>query len=266
MNDILEKIRAAKIEEVARARQMRSEAELRREAQARQDVRGFTQAIEDKIATGKPSIIAEIKKVSLPPSGGLVEDFSPQAIAANHAVQGATCLSVLTDVQFFQGSHDSLRQARAACPLPVLRKDFIIDRYQIIFSRALGADCVLLIAAALAPGQLKELADYAFELGMDVLIEVCNPAELELAQQLNTPLLGINHDGLWSPHSFPTAQEKYCTTLDLLANVHTKQRVILESSRLSPQDIGIMRQHGVDAFLIGETLMTTLKTFTCQSP
>ncbi|OZI20794.1 indole-3-glycerol-phosphate synthase [Bordetella genomosp. 9] len=248
MNDILAKILAVKAEEVATARQMRSEAELLREAQARQDVRGFAQAIEDKIAAGKPGVIAEIKKAS-PSRGVLRENFSPSEIAASYAVHGAACLSVLTDVQFFQGSHDHLRQARAACPLPVLRKDFIIDPYQVVFSRALGADCVLLIAAALAPTQLKDLEACAMDLGMDVLVEVHDAAELELATQLRTPLIGINNRNL---RTFETTLQ---TTLDLLPRVPAGRRVVTESGILRPEDIRMMRESKVDAFLVGEAFM-----------
>jgi indole-3-glycerol phosphate synthase len=248
MNDILAKILAVKAEEVATARQMRSEAELLREAQARQDVRGFAQAIEDKIAAGKPGVIAEIKKAS-PSRGILRENFSPAEIAASYAAHGAACLSVLTDVQFFQGSHDHLRQARAACPLPVLRKDFIVDPYQVVFSRALGADCVLLIAAALAPAQLKELEACAMSLGMDVLVEVHDAAELEIATQLRTPLIGINNRNL---RTFETTLQ---TTLDLLSQVPPGRRIVTESGILRPEDIRMMREHKVDAFLVGEAFM-----------
>jgi indole-3-glycerol phosphate synthase len=248
MNDILAKILAVKAEEVATARQMRSEAELLREAKARQDVRGFVQAIEDKIASGKPGVIAEIKKAS--PSRGVIrENFHPAEIAASYAVHGAACLSVLTDVQFFQGSHDHLRQARAACPLPVLRKDFLIDPYQVIFSRALGADCILLIAAALTSGQLKELEACATELGMDVLVEVHDAKELEVALTLRTPLIGINNRNL---RTFETTLQ---TTLDLLAQVPADRRVVTESGILKPEDVQLMRSHKVNAFLVGEAFM-----------
>lgn len=248
MNDILAKILAVKAEEVSTARQMRSESELLREAQARQDVRGFAQAIEDKIAAGKPGVIAEIKKAS--PSRGVIrENFLPAEIAASYAVHGAACLSVLTDVQFFQGSHDHLRQARAACPLPVLRKDFIIDPYQVIFSRALGADCILLIAAALSPAQLKELETCAMDLGMDVLVEVHNAAELEVAAQMRTPLIGINNRNL---RTFETTLQ---TTLDLLSQVPAGRRVVTESGIHKPEDIRMMRERKVDAFLVGEAFM-----------
>jgi indole-3-glycerol phosphate synthase len=248
MNDILAKILAVKAEEVATARQLRSEAELLREAKARQDVRGFARAIEDKIASGKPGVIAEIKKAS-PSRGVLREHFSPAEIAASYAVHGAACLSVLTDVQFFQGSHDHLRQARAACPLPVLRKDFVIDPYQVIFSRALGADCILLIAAALTPSQLKDLEACAMELGMDVLVEVHDAKELEVALTMRTPLLGINNRNL---RTFETSLQN---TLDLLPQVPADRRVVTESGILKPEDVQLMRAHKVDAFLVGEAFM-----------
>ncbi len=248
MNDILAKILAVKAEEVATARQMRSEAELLREAQARQDVRGFAQAIEDKIAQGKAGVIAEIKKAS-PSKGVLRENFDPAAIAATYAVHGAACLSVLTDVQFFQGSHDNLRRARAACPLPVLRKDFVIDPYQVISARAMGADCVLLIVAALAPSQLRELETLAMELGMDVLVEVHDAKELDIALSLKTPLLGINNRNL---RTFETSLQN---TLDLLPQIPAGKRVITESGILSPEDVKLMRSHQVHAFLVGEAFM-----------
>jgi len=248
MNDILAKILAIKAEEVATARQLRSEAELLREAQARQDVRGFAQAIEDKIAQGHAGVIAEVKKAS-PSKGVLRENFDPAAIAATYAVHGAACLSVLTDVQFFQGSHDNLRRARAACPLPVLRKDFVIDPYQIISARAMGADCVLLIVAALAPNQLRDLESLAMELGMDVLVEVHDAKELDIALSLKTTLLGINNRNL---RTFETSLQ---TTLDLLPHIPAGKRVVTESGILTPEDVKLMRSHKVDAFLVGEAFM-----------
>ena len=248
MNDILAKILAVKAEEIATARQLRSEAELLREAQARQDVRGFAQAIEDKISQGKAGVIAEIKKAS-PSKGVLRDNFDPAAIAATYAVHGAACLSVLTDVQFFQGSHDNLRRARAACPLPVLRKDFVIDPYQVISARAMGADCVLLIVAALAPSQLRELETLAMELGMDVLVEVHDAKELDVALNLKTPLLGINNRNL------RTFETRLQNTLDLLPHIPAGKRVVTESGIVAPEDVKLMRSNKVDAFLVGEAFM-----------
>jgi indole-3-glycerol phosphate synthase len=248
MNDILAKILAVKAEEVATARQLRSEAELLREAQARQDVRGFAQAIEDKIAQGQAGVIAEVKKAS-PSKGVLREDFDPAAIAATYAVHGAACLSVLTDVQFFQGSHDNLRRARAACPLPVLRKDFIVDSYQVISARAMGADCVLLIVAALAPNQLRDLEQLAMELGMDVLVEVHDADELDTALALKTNLIGINNRNL---RTFETSLNN---TIDLLPRIPKGKRVVTESGIVSRDDVERMRKHDVHAFLVGEAFM-----------
>ena len=248
MNDILAKILEVKKSEVATARQMRSEADLLREARSRQDVRGFARAIEDKIAQGKPAVIAEIKKAS--PSRGIIrESFNPVEIATSYAAHGAACLSVLTDVQFFQGAYDYLRQARAACTLPVLRKDFMIDPYQIIHARALGADCVLLIVAALSPAQLQELSALSRELGMDVLVEVHDRDELETALALDTPLIGINNRNL---RTFKTTLS---TTLELLGDLRPDKRVITESGILARADVERMLEHGVRAFLVGEAFM-----------
>lgn len=248
MNDILAKILETKKAEVATARQMRSEADVLREAKNRKDLRGFARAIEEKIAQGKPAVIAEIKKAS--PSKGVIRDnFNPVEIASSYAAHGAACLSVLTDVKFFQGSYDYLRQARAACTLPVLRKDFMIDPYQIIHARALGADCILLIAAALSPQQLREFEAVAKELGMDVLVEVHDRAELDVALQMETSLLGINNRNL---RSFETSLNN---TLDLLDAIPEGKRVITESGILEPADVKLMRGHGVQAFLVGEAFM-----------
>lgn len=248
MNDILAKILDIKKIEIATARQMRSESDMLREAKSRKDLRGFARALEEKIAQGKPGIIAEIKKAS--PSRGVIrENFNPVEIATSYAAHGAACLSVLTDVQFFQGSYDYLRQARAACTLPVLRKDFMIDPYQIIHARAIGADCILLIAAALSPQQLREFEGVATELGMDVLVEVHDRAELDIALDLNTSLLGINNRNL---RSFETSLQ---TTLDLLSAVPDGKRVITESGILTPDDVKLMRDNKVDAFLVGEAFM-----------
>mgnify|MGYP002621248032 CR=1 FL=1 len=248
MSDILQRILEVKAEEVATARLLRSEADLRREAEARQDVRGFARAIEAKVAEGKAGVIAEIKKAS-PSKGLLREDFQPDEIAASYAVHGAACLSVLTDVQFFQGSPDYLRRARAACALPVLRKDFIIDPYQIVSARALGADCVLLIVAALDRARLQELEACAIELGMDVLVEVHDADELETALALKTPLLGINNRNL---RTFETTLQ---TTLELLPRIPDGKCVVTESGIMQPDDVKRMREHGVHAFLVGEAFM-----------
>jgi indole-3-glycerol phosphate synthase len=248
MSDILKKILAVKADEVAKARQLRSEAEVRREAENRRDVRGFALALEDAIAQGRDGVIAEIKKAS-PSKGILRENFQPSAIAASYAAHGAACLSVLTDVQFFQGAHDFLRQSRAACPLPVLRKDFIIDSYQIAESRALGADCILLIVAALAPNQLRELEADAMALGMDVLVEVHDADELDIALTLRTPLLGINNRNL---RTFETSLDN---TINLLDRIPADRRVITESAILTPADVATMRGHDVHAFLVGEAFM-----------
>ncbi len=248
MSDILQRILEVKAEEVATARLLRSEADLRREAEARQDVRGFARAIEAKVAEGKAGVIAEIKKAS-PSKGLLREDFQPDEIAASYAVHGAACLSVLTDVQFFQGSPDYLRRARAACALPVLRKDFIVDSYQVVEARAMGADCILLIVAALAPSQLQDLEALAMELGMDVLVEVHDQKELDVALQLRTNLLGINNRNL---RSFEVSLQ---TTIDLLPRIPSGKRVVTESGILGPDDVRRMREHGVHAFLVGEAFM-----------
>jgi indole-3-glycerol phosphate synthase len=248
MNDILAKILDTKKTEVATARQMRSESDVLREAKIRKDLRGFARAIEEKIAQGKPAVIAEIKKAS-PSKGVIRENFNPVEIASTYAAHGAACLSVLTDVQFFQGSYDYLRQARAACSLPVLRKDFIIDPYQIAHARALGADCILLIVAALSLAQLKEFQSLATELGMDVLVEVHDRDELDKALQLEGSLLGINNRNL---RSFETSLQN---TLDLLPDIPAGKRVITESGILTPEDVRKMREHEVNAFLVGEAFM-----------
>lgn len=248
MNDILKKILDTKKVEVATARQMRSESDLLREAKNRKDVRGFIRAIEDKIAQGKPGVIAEIKKAS-PSKGVIRENFNPTDIAASYAAHGAACLSVLTDVQFFQGSYDYLRQARAACALPVLRKDFIIDPYQIVHARALGADCILLIAAALGKNQMIELETLSIELGMDVLVEVHDSTELEVALQLQTKLLGINNRNL---RTFETSLQN---TIGMLPLVPAGKLVVTESAILTREDVALMRSHNVNAFLVGERFM-----------
>jgi len=248
MSDILQRILAVKAEEVTRARQLRSESDLRREAEARRDVRGFAQAIEAKIAGGSAAVIAEIKRAS-PSKGLLRERFVPAEIAASYARGGAACLSVLTDVQFFQGAADFLRQARAACSLPVLRKDFIIDSYQVIEARSMGADCILLIVSALSPSALRDLEALAMELGMDVLVEVHDAAELDIALTMKTPLLGINNRNL------RTFEVSLQATVDLLGSIPADKRVVTESGILTRDDVRFMRSHGVEAFLVGEAFM-----------
>jgi indole-3-glycerol phosphate synthase len=248
MSDILNKILAVKAQEVATDRARVSEAELLKAAHARLDIRGFAQAIEQKIAAGLPGVIAEVKKAS--PSKGILRDnFQPAEIAMSYATHGAACLSVLTDVQFFQGADEYLRQARAACTLPVLRKDFMVDPYQIIAARAMGADCILLIVSALSATQLSEFEACAFELGMDVLVEVHDAQELEIALDLNTSLLGINNRNL---RTFETSLK---TTIDLLARIPADKRVVTESGILQPADVKKMRDHDVHAFLVGEAFM-----------
>ena len=248
MSDILNKILAVKAQEVAADRKRVSEAELLQAAKARHDIRGFAQAIEQKIEAGLPGVIAEVKKAS-PSKGVLRENFQPAEIAVSYASHGAACLSVLTDVQFFQGADEYLSQARAACTLPVLRKDFMVDPYQIIAARAMGADCILLIVSALSATQLSEFESCAFELGMDVLVEVHDAQELEIALDLNTSLLGINNRNL---RTFETSLQ---TTIDLLARIPADKRVVTESGILQPADVKKMRAHDVHAFLVGEAFM-----------
>ena len=248
MSDILNKILAVKFQEVAADRLLRSEADLLKEATSRNDLRGFAKAIETKIASGLPGVIAEIKKAS-PSKGILREDFRPAEIAQSYARHGAACLSVLTDVQFFQGADEYLRQARAACTLPVLRKDFIVDPYEIVAARAMGADCILLIVSALDQSQLNDFEACAQDLGMDVLVEVHDARELDMALQMKTPLLGINNRNL---RTFETSLHN---TIDLLPRIPAGKRVVTESGILRPEDVQLMRQHAVHAFLVGEAFM-----------
>lgn len=248
MNDILKQILEAKSAEIATARQMRSESDILREAKSRKDVRGFIQSIKNKLANNQPAVIAEIKKAS-PSKGVIRESFDPAAIATTYAAHGAACLSVLTDVQFFQGSSDYLRQARAACALPVLRKDFIIDPYQVAHARALGADCILLIVAALDLPRMLELESLAHELGMDVLVEVHGADELDTALQLKTPLIGVNNRDL---RTFETSLQN---TLNLLPRIPDDKIVVTESAIASREDIELMLANDVKTFLVGERFM-----------
>ena len=248
MSDILQRIVEVKREEIAAARPRRSLADLEELARAQSAPRGFAAAMRAKVARGDAAVIAEIKKAS-PSKGVLREQFDPAAIAATYAAHGAACLSVLTDVQFFQGHADYLRQARAACALPVIRKDFLIDPYQVVEARAMGADCVLLIAACLADSQMAELEACAFEQGLDVLVEVHDGAELERALRLRTPLLGINNRNL------RTFEVTLDTTLGLLDRVPSERLLVTESGILGRADVMKMRAVGVHAFLVGEAFM-----------
>ncbi len=248
MSDILNRIVAVKREEIAAACVKRDLVSLRREAEARTDVRDFAGALRAKLAAGHAAVIAEVKKAS-PSKGVLREHFVPAEIAASYERHGAACLSVLTDVQFFQGATAYLEQARAACSVPVLRKDFMVDAYQVFEARAMGADCILLIAACLDDTQMADLEAQAHALGMAVLVEVHDGAELDRALRLKTPLLGINNRNL---RSFEVILE---TTLSLLSRVPADRLLVTESGILSRADVQRMRDAEVHAFLVGEAFM-----------
>jgi len=252
MSDILNKILAVKADEVAAARKHRDLASLRREVETdtalRAGIRGFEASLRETIGLGRAGVIAEIKKAS-PSKGVLRADFRPAEIAASYAEGGAACLSVLTDVNFFQGHADYLRAARAACALPVIRKDFIVDMYQVYEARAMGADAILLIVAALDHGLMAELEACAQELGMDVLVEVHDGDELSAALRLKTRLLGINNRNL---RSFAVSLD---TTLGLLPNIPAERMVVTESGILGAADVQRMRAANVHAFLVGEAFM-----------
>jgi indole-3-glycerol phosphate synthase len=248
MSNILEKILATKREEVLAAKTTRALPQLRIDAEATPPTRGFARALSDTIAGGKAAVIAEVKKAS-PSKGILREHFDPAAIAQSYALHGAACLSVLTDSQYFQGSADALRAARRACELPILRKDFMVDPYQVVEARAMGADCILLIVAALELAQMQELEAAAADLGLDVLVEVHDALELDQALLLRTPLLGINNRNL---KTFETRLE---TTLDLLKRIPSDRLVVTESGIHQTADVERMRKAGVNAFLVGEAFM-----------
>ncbi|MFA7242984.1 MAG: indole-3-glycerol phosphate synthase TrpC [Sulfuricellaceae bacterium] len=248
MPDILQKILEVKKLEVARAVAKKPYAAIREEAGRMPAARNFVGALRAKLAVGKSAVIAEIKKAS-PSKGVIRENFDPAAIARSYAQHGAACLSVLTDVQFFQGSKTHLIDARAACDLPVLRKDFMIDAYQICRARTLGADAILLIVAALDLARMKELEALALELGMAVLVETHDAAELELALELETPLIGINNRNL------RTFETRLQTTLELLPRIPAGRIAVTESGILKPDDVAMMRHNGVHAFLVGEAFM-----------
>jgi indole-3-glycerol phosphate synthase len=246
--DILERILAVKAGEIEKAKKTLSLAAVRSRAEAAEKPRDFVGALRAKIAAGKPAVIAEIKKAS-PSKGVLREPFDPAAIARSYARHGAACLSVLTDETFFQGRAEHLSVARAASGLPALRKDFVIDPYQVYEARASGADCILLIVAALSPSQMGELEALAAGLGMAVLVEVHDQGELDLALALATPLIGINNRNL---RTFETSLD---TTLRILARVPAGRLVVSESGILGPEHVATLRQAGVRAFLVGEAFM-----------
>jgi indole-3-glycerol phosphate synthase len=248
MSDILEKILVVKRDEVAAAKRVRSLSATRAAAETAPAPRDFTGAMRAKIATGSAAVIAEVKKAS-PSKGVLREHFAPAEIGQSYAAHGAACLSVLTDVQFFQGHADYLAQARDASGLPVLRKDFMIDPYQVYEARTMGADCILLIVAALDDARMRELEEIALTLKMSVLVEVHDAAELERALALQTPLLGINNRNL---RTFETRLE---TTLELLPRIPSDKMVVTESGILSRPDVKRMRAADVHAFLVGEAFM-----------
>lgn len=248
MSDILNKILNTKHAEVAEAMAHKPLIQMRGEAQQAGIPRDFVGSIRSRIAAGKPAVIAEIKKAS-PSKGVIREDFRPAEIAATYAAHGAACLSVLTDELYFQGNPDYLKQARAACDIPVLRKDFMIDPYQVYEARAMGADCILLIAAALSLPRMRELETIAHDLGMAVLVEVHDGAELDLALQLETPLVGINNRNL---RTFDVTLD---TTLGLLSRIPENRIVVTESGIFTPEDVALMRSHQVNTFLVGEAFM-----------
>ena len=246
--DILKKILARKAEEVAARKRAVGLADVSTAAADADAVRGFRVSLQNKMDAGQAAVIAEIKKAS-PSRGVLREDFDPEKIAVSYEKGGAACLSVLTDIDFFKGSDAYLQQARAACSLPVLRKDFVIDPYQVIEARALGADCILLIVAALDDAMLLALLQLAAELGMDALVEVHDALELERALALPAPLLGINNRDL---RTFETSLQ---TTLGYLEQIPDDRLIVTESGIHTSEDVALMRSHGVNCFLVGEAFM-----------
>jgi len=248
MSDILNKILARKAEEITARSQQVSLAALKAQCENMPDTRGFTSTLHRKIDAGKSAVIAEIKKAS--PSKGVIRaDFNPAEIAKSYELGGAACLSVLTDIDFFQGADAYLQQARAACALPVLRKDFMIDEYQVYEARAMGADCILLIVAALGDAQMVDMNNLAMDIGMDVLVEVHDVEELERALQMDAPLIGINNRNL---RTFEVSLE---TTIAMKDMVPKDRLLVTESGILVRDDVQLMRQHSVNAFLVGETFM-----------
>ena len=246
--DVLKKILRRKMEEIVERAERLDLRQLSRQCEGLEAPRDFTAALRQRVEADQAAVIAEVKKAS-PSKGVLREDFDPAAIARSYEAGGAACLSVLTDVDFFQGSDDYLKQARGACSLPVLRKDFIIDPYQVYEARVMGADCILLIVAALGDAQLQELAGLADHLDLDVLVEVHDGEELERALHLPTPLIGVNNRDL---RTFDTRLE---TTLELLPAIPEDRLVITESGIHERADVARMRQQGVNVFLVGEAFM-----------
>lgn len=246
--DILRKILCRKREEVAQRSAVLPLNELSQRAQAAAPVRGFARALRDRVEARQSAVIAEIKKAS-PSKGVLRENFDPAAIARSYQAGGASCLSVLTDVDFFQGADEYLQQARAACALPVLRKDFVLDPYQVYEARALGADCILLIVAVLEDEMLMELLQLAGHLGMDALVEVHDATEMERALATPAPLIGVNNRNL---RTFETSLE---TTIELLPAFPLDRLLVTESGIHSRDDVQLMRNKGVHAFLVGEAFM-----------
>ena len=246
--DILKSICARKLEEVEQRRAEVSIEVLKNKVSSAPPLRGFTDALKRRVNEGGPAVIAEIKKAS-PSKGVIREDFDPASIAKSYAENGATCLSVLTDIDFFQGSDQYLQQARAACELPVLRKDFMLEPYQVYESRVLGADCILLIVAALEDAQMKDLYKLATELDMDVLVEIHDADELARVQDISLPMIGINNRNL---HTFETSLQ---TTIELLPDISPDCLVITESGIHEKADIELMQANNVNTFLIGEAFM-----------
>jgi indole-3-glycerol phosphate synthase len=248
MANILDTIITTKFEEIKASQKIQSLDQLKDEVRDVSQPRGFIKAIETQLSKNKAAVIAEIKKAS-PSKGVIREHFNPKEIAISYEKGGATCLSVLTDQQYFKGHANYLREARAACSLPVLRKDFMVDLYQIYEARAMGADCILLIVAALPLSLMQELEEITLNLGMNVLVEVHNQEELELALQLKTPLLGINNRNL------KTFDVSLNTTFDLIKNISSDKIIVTESGIFTSNDVKLMQDHHVNTFLIGEAFM-----------
>jgi len=247
-SDALDKIMAHKVEEVAFTKRQVSLADVQAMAGDTEPTRGFVRSLTESIAIGRSAVIAEVKKAS--PSKGVIRaDFYPEEIAESYQKHGASCLSVLTDSEFFQGSTDYFKAARHACSIPMLRKDFMLDQYQVFEARAIGADCILLIVAALEDGLMQDLAGQSLELGMDVLVEVHNAAELERGLQLDMPMIGINNRNL---RNFETSLN---TTIDLLNSIPDEVLVVTESGIHTQEDVALMREHQVNSFLVGEAFM-----------